>query len=453
MDRFSAPPFAIRFFLQFFLLCLFTFATALLPGAARGADEYWRAPLEFMKTGDFSAALEELERLLEERPGDVLLLRLKGISQLELDRVGEAVETLRLATQGDPDNEAARFYYAKSLAYAGRLEQAIDELEELQRRSPASPYAEQAGTVIENLQSLLVSADARPESKRWDLYARVAGEHDDNIPARPDPDAGPSSSYRAVASACYELRVVEEELDDAFATAGLSLSAYGSRYARKEFDEYNLNVVSAGLFTKKNLSLGSRPAELALDFGYTVTELGHDPFSTAWNSGLRFDVQCADSVVISSHYSLTWQDFEEDTLWPYLFSRDGRDHGLGADLYFYLLDNRLIVSAGYLYNTSDTEGSQLEVEGHAYSGSLTFRLPLQLVLSGSLCYSEDEYVDFSPEPERLDDVVTVTTSLSRYIWKDNLNLEISYSHTRADSNLAFAEYRRNIIGLSVAARF
>jgi hypothetical protein len=43
--------------------------------------------------------------------------------------------------------------------------------------------------------------------------------------------------------------------------------------------------------------------------------------------------------------------------------------------------------------------------------------------------------------------------LSRYIWKDNLKLALSYTHCRADSNLDFAEYRRNIYGLAVSANY
>lgn len=434
-------------------LLLLVLTLSCIPCFAQESEPFWEGSIRLMKAGDYPAALESLDGLLAERPAAVLLQRLKGICLIELDRPAEAVTVLRQAVQGDPSNEAARFYLAKALAYSGFVGEAIDTLRQLQAKFPDSPYAEKAEAVVANLENLRETAAPAREAKRWNIYLRLAGEYDDNVPARSDDDHESSSSFRWAASSYFDMRILDQELDRSFATVGISLTGYASRHTESDFDDYDLNTFGGSVYLAKAFSVANMPASLSVDTGYTWTELGQDTFSTSWNVGTGLDLQWADNASFRLRYSLAELDFKEDTAWPDLFSRDGKEHNIGADQFFYLLDNKLILGLGYTYRILDTDGSQFETDSHNFNGSVTVRLPYSVVFAGNFGYAEEDYRDFTPEPERLDDIVTATLELSRYIWKDQVKLALSYSRSRADSNLDFAEYRRNIYGLAVSANY
>jgi tetratricopeptide (TPR) repeat protein len=391
--------------------CLFLLVLTLgsLPCSAQESGACWEVPVRHMKAGDYTAALESLNDLLAEQPEVVLLQRLKGVCLIELDRPAEAVDILRQAVQGDPDNEAARFYLAKALAYSGCVREAIETLRQLQASFPNSPYAVKAEAVIANLENLLETAEPAREAKRWNIYLRLAGECDDNVSARSDEDDDSSSSFRWAASSYLDMRILDQQLDRSFATVGVGLTGYASRHTKNDFDDYDLNTFGASVYLQKAFSVAKVPASLSLDAGYTWTELGRDTFSTAWNAGTRLDIQWSDYASFRLRYSVADLDFKEDTDWPDFFSRDGQEHNIGADQFFFLFDNRLIVGLGYTYRILDTEGSQFESDSHNLSGSVTLRLPYKFVFVGNLAMPRKIIGIFLPNRN-------AWTTLSRQPW-------------------------------------
>jgi hypothetical protein len=113
----------------------------------------------------------------------------------------------------------------------------------------------------------------------------------------------------------------------------------------------------------------------------------------------------------------------------------------------------LILGLGYGYRISNTEGSQFDAASHEASLSLTAKMPFKLVFSSSFSFAKEGYADFDPEPKRLDGIYTLYTALSRPLWGDSISVELSYTHSRANSNWDFAEYRRNVYGLALVATF
>lgn len=440
--------------LQCKLLCL-VIGLIIIPISAFPQDEleYWALPVKMIKAGQYEQAIREIDSRLEDLPGDTLLLRLKGVCLLELSRPEEAAEVLSRAVKSNPENEASRFYYAKALAYAGRVEGAIRNLEILLRQSPESPYAVQAKQAIETLSDLLQSASPQPEGKRWDFYGRMAQEYDDNVPARSSEDDGPRASFRSVFSGYFEIRPLDQNLDQKPATLGTGISAYVSRHLREEFTDYDLNAISAQVFLRRVDILGSWPCQLSLRAGHSHTEIGYAPFSNSWDGEASLELQWADNAALTPGYSISSSDYDDDTDLPDIFSRDGVQQRFGVEQYFYLLENRLILGLGYGYRISNTEGSQFDAASHEASLSLTAKMPFKLVFSSSFSFAKEGYADFDPEPKRLDGIYTLYTALSRPLWGDSISVELSYTHSRANSNWDFAEYRRNVYGLALVATF
>jgi hypothetical protein len=145
-----------------------------------------------------------------------------------------------------------------------------------------------------------------------------------------------------------------------------------------------------------------------------------------------------------------WKDFAGAVEFPDYFERDGEEWsgGLSSDHRFW--DNRLILSLGYGYRESDSEGSQFRSGSHNGNLSASLQLPARLRLTAGLDYQQTNYSDFLPDPARLDDLWTGTLSLVRPFADYRYNLELNLSHSAAESNREFAEYEQTVYGVAVS---
>ncbi len=144
------------------------------------------------------------------------------------------------------------------------------------------------------------------------------------------------------------------------------------------------------------------------------------------------------------------RSYEHASEFPDYFSRDGDEWQAGVGHYLYGWDNRVRLGLTYAYRDSDTEGSQYRLRSHQGGAALWMRLPLGLRLSCSAQYAERDYVDFLPEPRRIDDVWTGNASLSRAFGHEKVDIRVGYTTVRSSSTREFAAFKRQVFSLGLS---
>lgn len=434
------------------LLCLFSF---LQYPHTLYAEElpYWQPVVDSMQAGDYSAAYDEVKRLLEIRPNDALLLRIQGICLLETGYLDGAVAVLTQALAANPQSLACRYYLGQALAYSGRILEAIRVIEEIVSLSPDSEYAKLAQPALEELYNLSESAAVIPDDRRWNIYARSSLEYDDNVPvrAKDSPDTSPTDSWRLNYSLYGEVRLPDQKIDETPLTIGLGYALNGSEYERDIYREYDLFSQSLNLFASRAGTLLDRFYTLRLEGRYSFTRLGWQDYSGIGTVSLEFAYNWLDNV--SSTVVTSWinKEYEDDSEYPDYYSNDAKENDIGLRNYFYFWDNRLILGLHYLYRHQNAEGSQYDLRSNDLTTSATFALPWESRLTTQITYQQEDYPEYR-DLGRLDNIWTFYASLDRSFLKI-CNLELYYTHGTADSNEDFANYRRNIIGLALSINY
>lgn len=425
------------------------------PVASAQEPEDWRRAGELIQAGAYADAVEELDRLLAEKPDDVLLIRMKAISLIHLGKYDKAASLLRQAIEMDPETIASRYYLAQALASRGNVVEAAELLNEVQKRAPESLYAKRAKEILPQLENLQAAQQVLESKGRWSGSVSLAGEYDDNILAQAREDDADSAreSFRWIPSVYLEFHPWDEKLDNAPLTIGGGYAFYQSFHERYILNDFNVTTMSPRLFLRKTGEVGSRHYMIGVESDYTFVRLGSRTFSHESGIKTYADLQLQDWMVFSPSYSIKFQNFKSDTSSPETFSRDGYRQSLGAGLFFYTLANRLILGAAYFYRPAHTDGSVFDANSHQVSGTAQISLPWKFRVTSGLEYESDKYVNYTPEPERSDHTITVFAGLSRPIWRDKLFLEANYTSARSYSEKSFAEYRRNVFSLSTRYYF
>lgn len=444
-----------KFRVSFLFAFLALYAFLLTPLFSYSQEEYWQEAASLIQKSDFSNALKVTDKLLAQRPDDVLLLRMKAICLLELGDENRAVQILRQAITIDPASVSCRYYLAQALAYSGNVIEARKLLNEVIEQASDSEYARMAQNVLPKLDNLAASVEALPQGRRWNFSTRMAEEYDDNVPARSshEKDTTPTESFQFSASAFLEVRLLDEKIEASPFTAGMSYAGYQSLHDRKSLNDLDVTSHAPSIFIEKNSVLKSIPWKARVAADYTNTELGFAPFSDSAGLKTNFEFQWSSWAVFAPHYSAELRYFKEDTLTPQFYSRDGLGQTAGFDQQFYLFNNKVFVSVGYNFQWDNTQGILFEINSHNASGSLGISLPWKLRLNTQLEYHTEDYNKFTFTPQRLDNLYTLSASLSRPVWKESLILELTYTYNTSNSNYNFAEYERSIYGIALNYNF
>lgn len=446
------------------LLLLLAFAT---PALAELSPAHQRLA-SVMNQGNPDLTVQAADGILSQQPGDVTALRAKAIALMEKEQLPEAISLLRQALKLDPESVACRYYLAEALGTNGDVAASVRLLDEVKQLAPDSEYARRADVVLPELRPMLaeispfydtslgsnlIESPAARE-RRFKAQLRLAMEYDDNVAARASnsPVAGPEASGRVLLGWAFDYVPLHQQLDSGPLSLGITLDGYQSWHERQALNDFDVNQTVLGAYLDRQGKLDTMPYRARLSGNWEYTHVGREFFNHSLGFKTLFDLQWKPWAMTSLHYSLDDKNFNDDTVLPDTFSRDGTYQAAGLDQYFYLCDNRLILGLGYAYRWSDTRGSQFEVNAHTFNTSVQVALPWKLTWRGAVSYSNEDFTQYTPDPQRLDNAWAVSTSLSRPI-NENLSAELSYTYFIADSSVAFAEYQRHIIGLGLRYRY
>lgn len=156
----------------------------------------WRviAPI-YARIGRLDDAVAAWGRLVAAGDSDPAILESYGVGLTDVAGgvvSAEAQETLARAIAGDPDRFRARFYHAEGLRQAGKPAAALDEIDELIRRTPAdAPWLDTVRTKRREVLAELGNPAGRPEPATLPpLGAAGPGPTASDVDAAADMDAG-----------------------------------------------------------------------------------------------------------------------------------------------------------------------------------------------------------------------------------------------------------------------
>ncbi len=456
----------------------------LLPQAF--AVEYWKSAAGFYEAGDYASAVAEVDKVLPEYPGDPFLLRIKGVALMDLQKTDLAVSVLRDAVAADSTSVACRYFLAQALVMRGDAAESAKLLNAIVSEAPESNYAARAKEVLPQIENLLLAQpqpQPRPNSqpspqpqphaspnpqpsptpqpspaeapKRWRIALRTAVEYDSNVSNQPSDCGCDKESGRLLGSFYMEFRPLDQAIDSTPVTLGLGATAYQSLHENPKFTSYDLTSLSARGFLSHThtLSGSQRVWRATVSGGYTHARLDYSDYNAGPEAEAIFEWQWSDWASTTATYSLVWRDFKDDTILPDYYSRDGLVQTPGIQQYFYLFDNSWILGLRYSYIHGDSEGRQFKTRAHAVGISSRFALPFKLSLGLDASYQTESYDEFTPDPRRLDDVWTLSATLSRELWIEGMNAELGFMQVFADSNYNYAEYRRSLVSLAINYQF
>lgn len=138
-------------------------------------------------------------------------------------------------------------------------------------------------------------------------------------------------------------------------------------------------------------------------------------------------------------------------------TRDANVHKGGADVYYFLDGVRQYVQFGYSYEDSDANGAEFDYGAHKIKVRYAKRLPFrgrQAKLKLGWRYEKRDYKNITPS-------IGVIRDDNRHRFQAEIELpitdvfygQIELGHAIYTSNLPTADYDRNVVALSLGARF
>lgn len=423
---------------------------------AQDETPYWQRAAVLLNSQQYREAFAETNLLLNKHPNDVVVLRIQGVCLMELGRLDEAVATLQRGLEIEPESVACRYYLAQALAYRGSLLEAVKHLEVILAMAPQSEYGKQAGQVLPEIQSMILAGQAVRDANRYNVYLKIGEEYDDNVAARAETskDTSENESWRTTYTFYGEIRYPDQEIDNSSFSLGLGYALDGSYHHSSPLDQYDLFANTVNLFIRTTGTLYESPYRLQIQTKYTDTNLSNDAFSNVIGLFGIVDYQWHQQV--STAITGAWSDknYAEDTIYPEYFSRDGDEYRIGLKNNVTVCKNHLILGLDYSYRFNDSDGSQYVLKSHDLTGSVKAALPWLLQFHGQVAYQEHDYPEYVQDPPgRLDDIWTYYISLQRYLWNDQMTVDISFTHTTSSSTQEFAEYDRSVFGIGITMNY
>ncbi len=134
--------------------------------------------------------------------------------------------------------------------------------------------------------------------------------------------------------------------------------------------------------------------------------------------------------------------------------RDGDNHSIGGDLFYFFMDSRAYFLAGYRLETEDTDGDEFDYDGERTT--VTVKLPawFQSEVRMSYKYHIKDYDNITPAigRHRKDRKTTLRLILTK-TFMDNFEAKLDYQFIDSNSTLDTNEYTENISYISCAYKF
>jgi Tfp pilus assembly protein PilF len=397
------------------------------------AEAHYYLGLAHLRQDENVLAAEAFEHALTIDPGFPGAHSSLGITHYELGQYSEAEEQFERAVQVDPADAAAHLFLGLARWKQGKPELARQALERAIAIEPDSPTAADA-------QELLVAIErGEVRSKPWSLYGSVGAEYDDDV-TRSELDVTSGESDMALV---VELGGAYALIDRSLWQLEVGYDFYQSLYT--EEDDFDLQSHSLSLDGSRELG----PVTAGLGYRLVFSTLDGDDFLEIQALRPSLGMLMLPSWYVDMSLELQDRDFDES-------ARDSDRTRLGITNYVFV-QNRGRLAFGYHMLDEDAEGPEFDYDGYELSLGLKAFLSIsdrELELDMVFEYLDRDYDNITPSigRKRDDRRKTLRIGVARRLGKVG-EVRLDWERTDADSNLPSADYRQNVIRLSVGVDF
>ncbi len=372
------------------------------------------------------------------RPAEVAFM--KGLVLSEKGKATEAVASFEKAKALDSSMaQSADYQMGVVLVKLGRLKEADQVFRGLIVVDPNSDLAIFAKQYVDMLESKAI------RDRPLKLTLSTGYEADSNVILKP--------SDQSAAGA------ITGESDGRFVvnfTGEYALPAKGKYNVKGQYSLYLTNHGTLDTHDVESHTFAIIPSRqvkngvVNLHLGYNHTLVKREQYlrTITLAPGYTFSLKPGLLGQLGARYQ--HKDYKKSPLIPEE-DRDANEYALNGGLMYLFMENKGVLSFRYEYNRENTDGVNWNYEGHRATASLT--LPVQKILDEKARISastgiykqryEKRSTVFGMKREDLNWTASFSAS---YDVKKNAELQLRYAYTRADSNVAVYDYRKNVTG-------
>lgn len=432
-------------------------------GKTARAQSWLGLAISQSQLGKYREALESLEQAQKLDPQHPLVYFYQGVVSHELRSFNQSSDLFSRAMALSPDlTPTVRYYTGISYYERGLFEQAQKELEAA--IASGGPESELARTA----RAILQQQTAAPKgAKQWDLSLSASGQYDTNVVLLPlgvQPPGGTTGisqkdDFRTTIYTRGEYRAIQTPLW----TAGITYGFYQSFH--QKLAAFDIQDHAPSVFIQRQFGMVTARMQYAFDY----VRVGQDPFLLT--HAVQPIITIAESNSLFTQLQVRYQNknFQDDRFIGNSF-RDGTNWLAGVTQYAYFADGTGHVRLGYTFDTDRTGGGSPSVatpgvQSHADWAYTAHRLSIGVSLpefwtirsTFAFDYYRLDYDNpnsFSPNgtARRRDNIMFVTASISRRL-TDWLSMSADYNYTRDQSNLPVFDYNRSVFSLTLSSRF
>ncbi|MEW6118063.1 MAG: tetratricopeptide repeat protein [Nitrospirota bacterium] len=408
-------------------------------------DAYAELISVLYQTNELNEAKEWIARAEKESVQPSTVAYLKGLVLAKESSNAEAVASFRKAKELDPSlAQQADYQIAMIYVNERRMRAARETLSAIIATDPATEIAHFAREYEEAL------AKSMSAYKPWHFAVSAAYQYDDNVIAEPlafiSPDFAESvrrGGGRSDSALVNSLRIDYSPLLEGPWYLNAQYSVYSTVY--KKINSLNLFTQSLTLTPGYAFHRGA----VYLPVSYYHVWLHEREYM-----GVVSLRPILSMVIAPGHTGQLSAGFSKREL----FQSDDPDEDRDANLYslsagylYQFLDGRGAINMRYEFVAEDTDGRNWDNRGNRVTLSVFVPLfrTIDFSVSGDAFLQDYTNTNTSTGPgfpetpkKRRDRTYSGTAVVTWEIMK-GLNLNLQYSHTKADSNFAIYEYRRN----------
>ena len=356
--------------------------------------------IAYFSVGEYDKARNLLTPIFEQNPDKENLGYYVGFLQYREKHYGDAVEAFDQNQTSNPDiRQLNGFYRGLALGVLGLPDEALGELEQVQRTQTISPLTQASVRIREALSAGQIFG----KQKRFRLQVSIGGFYDDNVKINPDavstipilnPPNDPNLLIRAlrrrnttapgfIGSLRADYSFLQKGPFEATATYSFLQTLHG-----EGFDEFDVQDHLVGVSGFYRGVIANLPFQLGAQYTYDYLFLNsdgflsrHTPTFSATVLGPNFRLPLVGAV---GNLTTGLYRYQVQTFFREVGNRDARFRGDLRDGYnntfgiihaFRLINDQLILRIGYQYDNESTDGAAFSYRGDRLLTGAQIQLP------------------------------------------------------------------------------
>jgi len=407
---------------------------------------------QYFDQGKFDEAYTELHKAFVQDPANLEINFYLGRAAFESGRLEEAVMAFDRILIAEPDLERAKLELARAHLRLGSRELAKQYFKEVQATNPPEQ-------VWKNIQQFLDAIAASEQRHFINGLFSFGFSHDDNVNVAPTESSVNvnlggltlpfSIDQKAISDQIYNTTLVANHIykfEDSPYTWKTTAVNYNAFYGTQNIHDINfLSLASGPVFQGQNYLWQIQGMLNTVDVAYDRYQSAYGLSSTlTW----LVDQTILFNIGATAQQKNNYQDGDKDA--DNFMITAGPVFTLGPDRFTLSLGKEL-ENAAHDYNSYDR---------FIFLARYDRQLPLDFALFASFRFQNTKYDKTDPLyiSNRADDVLDLSCGLSKRLWQTedkrrSLSGQISYTNTKAESNIALYAYDKNVTAAELTFAF